>query len=95
MIPWARLVTVYDASGNAAVYKYDAVGNLLSITNSSSTTFAALELSSSSGIAGSTVTIYGTGFCSNPTVTFNGVAATVVSAATTRISVRVSTWHRL
>jgi YD repeat-containing protein len=54
-----RLVTVYDASGNAAVYKYDAVGNLLSITNSSSTTFAALELSLSSGVTGSTVTIYG------------------------------------
>ncbi len=84
-----RLVTVYDASGNAAVYKYDAVGNLLSITNSSSTTFAALELSSSSGITGSTVTIYGTGFCSNPTVTFNGMAATVVSAAATQIVVTV------
>ncbi len=84
-----RLVTVYDASGNAAVYKYDAVGNLLSITNSSSTTFVALELSSTSGLAGSTVTIYGTGFCSNPTVTFNGVAATVVSAAATQIVVTV------
>src|SRR5260370_9270364 len=67
-----RLVTVYDASGNAAVYKYDAVGNLLSITNSSSTTFVALELSSTSGLAGSTVTIYGTGFCPKPTWAFNG-----------------------
>jgi YD repeat-containing protein len=28
-----RLVAVYDASGNAAVYNYDLVGNLLSIVN--------------------------------------------------------------
>ncbi len=84
-----RLVTVYDASGNAAVYRYDAVGNLLSVTNYSSTQFAALELSSSSGIPGANVTIYGTGFCSNPTVTFNGVAAAVSSATSTQIVVTV------
>ena len=63
-----RLTTVYDASGNAAVYKYDAVGNLLSITNYSSTQFQALEDSSNSGSVGSTVVLYGTDICANPTV---------------------------
>jgi YD repeat-containing protein len=53
-----RLIAVYDTSGNASVYNYDAVGNLLSITNDSSTQFAGIGLSS--GLVGSTLTIYGT-----------------------------------
>ena len=80
-----RLIAVYDPSGDAAVYSYDAVGNLLSITNHSSSTFTGIELNSGSGSAGSSVTIYGTDFCSNPTVTFNGVGATVTSATATQI----------
>src|ERR1700683_1441856 len=88
-----RLVTVYDSSGDAAVYSYDAVGNLLSITNSSSSTFAALDMSSNSGTPGSTLTISGTDFlaggCTTPTVTINGVAATVTSATATQIVVTV------
>lgn len=84
-----RLVAVYDSSGNAAVYKYDAVGNLLSITNYSSGQFQALQDSSGSGSVGSTVTLYGTDICSNPTVTFNGINATVSSSTSTQIVVQV------
>jgi len=84
-----RLIAVYDPSGNAAVYKYDAVGNLLSITNIAAGTFSGIELGSGSGTSGSNLTIYGTGFCSNPTVTFNGVTANVISATTTQIVVTV------
>ena len=80
-----RLVAVYDASGNAAVYKYDAVGNLLSITNAPTNQLSSIEMSSSQGTTGSNVTIYGTDFCSSPTVTFDGTQATVVSADSTEI----------
>jgi len=79
----------YDLSGNAAVYNYDAVGNLLSIGNYPSTSPSAFTFNSASGSAGSTITIYGTDLCSNPTVTFNGVNATVVSASSTQIEVIV------
>jgi YD repeat-containing protein len=84
-----RLIAAYDPSGDAAVYSYDAVGNLLSITNYSSTTFTGIELSSSSGTAGSNITVYGTDFCSSPTVTISSVSATVVSATATQIVVTV------
>src|SRR5208282_2489294 len=86
-----RLIVAYDLSGNAAVYNYDAVGNLLSIGNYPSTSPSAFKLNSGSGSAGSTVTIYGTDLCSNPTVTFNGVNATVVSASSTQIEAIVPT----
>lgn len=76
---------VYDQSGNAAVYNYDAVGNLLSIGNYPSTQPSAFKLSSGTALAGSTITIYGTDLCSNPTVTFNGVSATIVSVSSTQI----------
>ena len=84
-----RLIAVYDPFGNAAVYNYDAVGNLLSITSDLSTQFGGVGLSSNSGLAGSTLTIYGTDFCSNPTVTINGTNATVVSSTSTQIVVTV------
>ena len=84
-----RLIAVYDLSGNAAVYQYDAVGNLLSITNYPSTPITGIGLSSGSGQAGSTITIYGTDFCSTPTVTFNGVSATVDSSNSDQIVVTV------
>ena len=84
-----RLTIVYDAAGDAAVYEYDAVGNLLSIANYSAAQFSGLQLSSSGGLPGASLTIYGTDFCTNPTVTFNGVAATVTSANSTQIVVTV------
>jgi len=90
-----RLLIAYDPSGNAAVYGYDAVGNLLSITNYPSTTFTTLYVSSSNGTIGSNLTIYGTdllaGGCMMPTVTINGVSQTVVSDTSTQIVVSITT----
>ena len=86
-----RLVVVYDSAGDAAVYSYDAVGNLLSIANSCSANFNAFRESSTSGPPGASIIIYGTGFCSNPAVTFNGAAAGVTSATPTQIVVTVPT----
>jgi YD repeat-containing protein len=80
-----RLVVVYDTSGNAAAYHYDAVGNLLSISTSTASQFAAFTINSSA----SSLTIYGTDFCSNPTVAISGKRATVTSAAATTIVVAI------
>jgi hypothetical protein len=83
------LIAVYDQSGNAAVYHYDAVANLLSIANYPASQFEAFNLSANSGQPGATIVISGTDFCSSPTVTFNGVTATVVSSTATQIVVTV------
>jgi YD repeat-containing protein len=83
-----RLVAVIDTASEAAVYKYDAVGNLLSISRYSAAQVSLVEFTPNGGPIGTTVTIYGTGFsttASQNSVTFNGVAATVTSATTTKI----------
>ncbi|HKA19632.1 MAG TPA: Ig-like domain-containing protein [Blastocatellia bacterium] len=87
-----RLVGVIDKDGNAATYAYDAVGNLLSISRQSPSQVSILQFTPSNGLAGASVSIYGTGFsatASQNTVTFNGTAATVVSASTTLIVTNV------
>ncbi len=96
----ADLTYIYDALGRlravidpsqtdgTAIYSYDAVGNLLSITRQPASQVAIIEFSPASGPVGTTVTIQGTGFSPTPSqnaVTFNGVAATVSSATTTQL----------
>lgn len=76
-----RLTAVIDpnaAQPNAAIYSYDAVGNLLSIARSNSSVLAVLGFSRRCAPVGSTVSIYGLGFSTSPTgntVGFNGVTA--------------------
>jgi YD repeat-containing protein len=87
-----RLVGVIDASGDAAVYHYDAVGNLLSITRSTSTQVSVIEFTPNAGPIGQSVTIYGTGFSASAgqnTVSFNGTTASISSASTTTLIVTV------
>jgi YD repeat-containing protein len=87
-----RLVGVIDTNGDAAEYHYDAVGNLLSITRSTSSQVNIVDFTPDGGPIGQTVTIYGTGFSATPasnTVTFNGTNATVTSATTTSLIVTV------
>ena len=84
-----RLVGVIDANGDAAAYHYDAVGNLLSITRSTATTVAIIEVTPDGGPVGQTVTVYGTGFSATAnqnTVSFNGTSASVASATTTTLT---------
>ena len=82
-----RLVGVMDPQGNAAEYRYDAVGNLLQIrryTGNPTTPVAILLVRPGDGTAHTPVEIYGKGFSPVPAenqVAFNGVAA-VVTAAT-------------
>jgi len=83
-----RLVGVVDQNGNGAVYTYDAVGNLVSITRTTVGDVAVIALSPGSGGAGSTVTISGLGFGAtngSNTVSFNGTAATVTAQSSTSI----------
>ncbi|HKY27376.1 MAG TPA: carboxypeptidase regulatory-like domain-containing protein [Pyrinomonadaceae bacterium] len=85
---------IYDASGRLAatvgpvettIYSYDSVGNLLSISRQPSSQLSIISVVPGSGSVGQLVTINGTGFGTTPSVQFNGVAATLISAADTRI----------
>jgi YD repeat-containing protein len=83
-----RLIGVIDQNGDAAVYHYDAVGNLLSITRQGAGTVAIIEFTPNGGPVGATVKLIGTGFSATPSqnaVTFNGTGATVTSSTTTEI----------
>jgi len=89
-----RLVAVIDANGDSAVYHYDPVGNLLSITRAGPTDVSIIEFTPDAGPTGATVTIYGTGFSATAAqnaVSFNGTAATVVSAMPAELVVTVPT----
>ena len=89
-----RLTGVIDPSGNAAVYVYDAVGNILSIQRYSSTQASIISFTPKQGVVGTSVTIYGTGFSSTAsqnTAKFNGTVATVTSATSSQIATIVPT----
>jgi YD repeat-containing protein len=90
-----RLVAVVDGSGNAAVYKYDAAGNLLSITPTTSAMVSIFSFTPNNGPVGQSVTIYGDGFsttASQNTVTFySGKTATVMQSTLTTITTTVPT----
>ncbi|WP_174993899.1 IPT/TIG domain-containing protein [Burkholderia arboris] len=86
-----RLVSVVDGSGEAAVYEYDAAGNILSIVRKSGP-ISVLSVTPRQAPVNSIVTVSGYGFSSaanENSVTFDGVAATVVSASQTQLLVRV------
>ena len=83
-----RLVGVVAPNGESAVYAYDAVGNLLSITHQSTGAVSILEITPDTGAIGTTVRIYGTGFSTTPSqnaVSFNGTSATVTSSTATSL----------
>jgi YD repeat-containing protein len=91
-----RLTIVVDGVGNAAIYNYDAVGNLLSIQRINAADVgpvAIFSISPTRGKGGTTVSILGKGFSATAgqnTVRFSGdVVATVVSASPTGLRVTV------
>jgi YD repeat-containing protein len=87
-----RLISVSDSSGDTAVYQYDAVGNILSISRYATSQVSIVSFTPRTGPVGTSVVINGTGFsatASQNTVQFNGVAATVTSATSTQISTTV------
>ena len=91
-----RLVIVVDQTGNAAIYSYDAVGNLLSIVRVDPTQIpdpvAITAFTPTRGKVGTSVSIFGKGFsatASQNSASFNGGAATVTSASANRLIVTV------
>lgn len=87
-----RLKAVLTPSGDAAIYNYDGAGNIVSITRRLSTTVSILEFTPDKASAGSSMTIYGTGFSLTPaqnSVVINGVTATVIASSATRLTVAV------
>jgi YD repeat-containing protein len=89
-----RLIAAVKLSGDTAIYNYDSVGNIVSISRQNSGQLSILTFTPGTGTVGSTVTIYGTGFIASPgqnAVSFNGTTATVVSASATQLVVTVPT----
>lgn len=91
-----RLTQVIDPTGNTATYNYDAVGNLLSITRSTTSPsgLAIFSFSPSQGGVGQTVTVQGQNFSATPnsnTVKFNGTTATETAATTNQLTTTVPT----
>ena len=87
-----RVTKAADSTGVAIEYVYDEVGNHLSVTRSVLAPFAILDVAPAAGAVGARVVIEGRGFSAvagNNQVAFNGTAATVVSATTTRLEVDV------
>jgi YD repeat-containing protein len=87
-----RLIAVVSPGVGTAVYAYDAVGNLLSITRYAATAVLIVDFTPKQGPVGTTVTIAGIGFSATPaqnTVRFNGTLATVSAATTTQLTVTV------
>ncbi|MEU6426623.1 RHS repeat-associated core domain-containing protein [Microbispora sp. NPDC046973] len=87
-----RLVGVTQPSGETARYRYDPTGNLLGVDRFPSSDLSVLSVVPTSGRAGATVTINGTGFSATASanqVTFNGTTATVTAATPTSLQVEV------
>ncbi|TKB68030.1 MAG: peptidase [Nitrospira sp.] len=87
-----RVRAVINPASDTAIYAYDAVGNVSGIMRQPSTTKAIVQFTPSSGLVGTPVTIYGTGFSATPasnTVKFNGTTATVLTASTTVLTANV------
>jgi YD repeat-containing protein len=85
-----RLQAVVDQQGNAAIYSYDAVGNMLSIQRVDAATLPGVAITAlvpDKGKTGTVVSILGKGFggAGQNTVAFNGVAASATQAFGNRI----------
>ncbi len=84
-----RVVAVTANSGSSVQYGYNALGHASQISAPlSSGQLAIFAFMPTHGVAGTQVTIQGQGFDSHPandTVSFNGAAATVMSASSTQL----------
>jgi len=81
-----------DTASNVVQYMHDAVGNIVAIQRVNPAPIALAGFSPAGGPAGTTVTITGTGFSATAAinlVAFNGVAAPVVAASITALTVMV------
>ncbi len=87
-----RLIAEIDPASDTTRYTYDAAGNLLSVTRSSSAQVSVISFSPDHGKFGDTVTVFGSGFVPDPAqnaVSFAGTTATVASASATSLVTNV------
>ena len=87
-----RLEAVIDPSQGVAVYRYDAVGNIVAIERPELTDVSIIEVTPDRGETGDAITIQGTAFGADPgsnKVTIGGVPATIDSASATTIVARI------
>jgi YD repeat-containing protein len=84
-----RLIGVIAPDGQAAVYTYDAVGNITSIQSIAATSFALLSFSPQQGAPGDQVVFTGVGLDTVTSVSFNGTAAQVLSASSNLLTAQV------
>jgi len=90
--PAGHLIQTIAADGTGAEYSYDSTGQMTGITPLGASTLATTGFSSDNGAAGSTITIYGSGFSPTPSnnqVYFNGVPANVISSTGNSLTVTV------
>ena len=88
----ALCTTAIHAASNVVQYTYDAAGNIVSIERANPAPISISGFTPTSGPVGTVVTIVGRGFSATAAsngVTFNGVAATVVTATVTILTVGV------
>ena len=76
-----RLAGVLAPNGDAAIYHYDAAGNLTSIEHIGAGAFAILSFSPSVGTIGDKVTLTGVGLNTATSVSFNGTPAQILSTS--------------
>lgn len=88
-----RLIGVIDQQGQAAIYRYDSVGNILAIERRAAAGPVGIVLiDPSGGVSGAQVEILGRGFSNvagQNHVTINGLAATVLLASPCRLTIEV------
>lgn len=81
-----RLHAVISPAGDAVVYEYDAVGNIIAIRRLTRDSLAILSFSPHEGLPGDQVTFIGIGFGRGVTdVSFNGASAVVVSVTPSKV----------
>ena len=87
-----RLEAVIDPSQGVAIYRYDAVGNIVAIERPELTDVSVIEVWPDRGEPGDAITIQGTAFgadAGSNQVTIGGVPATIDSASATTIVARI------
>lgn len=90
--PAGRLVGVVDPATDTAVYSYDEVGNVTSIQRHPSSQISLIDFAPRQAPIGRDVSIYGSAFspiAAQDSVTINGAAAQIISAAASKIVARV------
>lgn len=80
-----RLSAVLSPSGAAAVYHYDAAGNLTSIEQIAAGSFSVISVSPQVGTIGDQVTLTGVGLDTTSAVAFNGTPAQILSASSSTL----------